>query len=408
MWNVGSLAILGIAGLALNVLIGEHWDESTLGVFNQGLAAYTFFSMAAVGGIDRSALRSVAEAGSDRARAAAAAWATLVPTALLAAVVTALYWFARWPIARMLESDGVARAIEASTPGLFFFALNKVLLAVVNGEGRMRAFAIYQSLRYLGILGALFVAMAEGWSGDRLLVVFTISEAILFVVAGIDVARLLRSAPSDWAGEVRHHVVFGARSAVSGVMLELNAKVDVWMIGVCMSDAAVGVYTYAAMLAEGLYQLVVVLQNVWNPILARHLAAGERDAVRDVVLRARVKCWLGIGAVALVAVLLFPLALSIVGARPEFLAAHMPFAILSCGIALAAGYLPFGQILLMGGRPATHTLLMTLTVLANVAGNAILIPRIGLEGAAVSTAVSMVISVVLLRFFARSQLGVRI
>ena len=47
-WNVASLAILGVAGLALNVLIGEHWDESTLGVFNQALAAYTFFSMAAV------------------------------------------------------------------------------------------------------------------------------------------------------------------------------------------------------------------------------------------------------------------------------------------------------------------------------------------------------------------------
>jgi len=408
VWNVGSLAILGVAGLALNVLIGEHWDESTLGVFNQGLAAYTFFSMAAVGGIDRSALRSVAEAGTDRARAAAAAWATLVPTVLLAAVVTALYWFARWPIARFLESDGVALAIEASAPGLFFFALNKVLLAIVNGERRMKTFAVYQSLRYVGILAALFVAMSEGWSGDRLLVVFTISEGVLFMVAGIDVARLLRFAPSGWSGEVRHHVVFGARSAVSGVLLELNAKVDVWMIGATMSDAAVGVYTYASMLAEGLYQLVVVLQNVWNPILARHLAAGERDAARDVVLRARTKCWLGIGAVALVAVLLFPVALSLIGARPEFQAAHVPFAILAGGIALAAGYLPFGQLLLMGGRPATHTLLMTLTVLANVVANWILIPRIGLAGAALATAVSMVISVVLLRLFARSQLGVRI
>lgn len=407
VWNVASLAVLGIAGLALNVLIGEHWDESTLGVFNQALAAYTFFSMAAVGGIDRSALRAVAEAGPDRARAAAAAWATLVPTALLAAVVAAAYWFARWPIARLLESDGVARAIEASAPGLFFFALNKVLLAIVNGERRMRAFAVYQSLRYLGILVALFAAMRADLDGDRLMVVFTASEACLFVVAGLDVSRGLRFAPSGWTSEVRGHVVFGAKSAFSGVLLELNAKVDVWMIGIVMSDAAVGVYTYAAMLAEGLYQLVVVLQNVYNPILARHIAAGERDAVHEVVRRGRTWSWLGITVVAAVAVAAFPLALSIVGARPEFSGAHWPFAVLAGGIALASGYLPFGQMLLMGGRPATHTVLMATTVLANVVGNAILIPRYGIVGAAAATAVSMALSVVLLRVLVRAKLDIR-
>jgi len=408
VWNVASLAVLGIAGLALNVLIGEHWDESTLGVFNQALAAYTFFSMAAVGGIDRSALRAVAEAGADRARAASAAWATLVPTALLAAVVATAFWFARWPIARLLESDGVARAIEVSAPGLFFFALNKVLLAVVNGEGRMKAFAIYQSLRYLGILAALFVAMSEDLDGDALMVVFSASEAVLFVVAGIDVSRLLRAAPSGWAREVRGHVVFGAKSAFSGVLLELNAKVDVWMIGIVMSDAAVGIYTYAAMLAEGLYQLVVVLQNVYNPILARHLAAGEHDAVREVVRRGRNWSWLGITVVAAVAVAAFPLALSIVGARPEFSAAHWPFAILAGGIALASGYLPFGQILLMGGRPATQTILMASTVIANVVGNALLIPHLGIVGAAAATAISMAFSVVLLRLLVRVKLGIKI
>lgn len=407
-WNVASLAILGVAGLALNVLIGEHWDESALGVFNQALAAYTFFSMAAVGGIDRSALRAVADSHEDRARVAIAAWSTLVPTAVLAAIVACIYWLARTPIAEVLESPGVALAIEASAPGLFFFALNKVLLAIVNGAGRMKAFAVYQSLRYIGILVALFAAMYADVASDRLMLVFSASEAFLFLVAGIDVSRYLRGSTSARLSEVRTHVVFGAKSAISGVLLELNAKVDVWMIGIVMSDAAVGIYTYAAMLAEGLYQLVVVLQNVYNPILARHLARGEARELHEVVRRGRVRSWLGIGAVGAIAVIAFPLALSILGARPEFSAAHVPFAILVGGIVLAAGYLPFGQILLMGGRPATHTAWMTLTVLVNVAGNTLWIPRFGLVGAASATAVSMVSSVLMLRLFTRAKLGVRI
>ena len=48
-WNVGSLAVLGVSGILLNVLIGRCYDEAALGVFNQALAAYIFFSQLAVG-----------------------------------------------------------------------------------------------------------------------------------------------------------------------------------------------------------------------------------------------------------------------------------------------------------------------------------------------------------------------
>ena len=106
--------------------------------------------------------------------------------------------------------------------------------------------------------------------------------------------------------------------------------------------------------------------------------------------------------------MLYPIALELIGARPEFAESRLPFAILVGGIAAAAGYLPFGQMLLMGGRPAAHTALIGSTVLTNVIGNAILIPRYGLAGAAAATAVSMVVSIVLLRVLVRARLGLRI
>ena len=40
-----------------------------------------------------------------------------------------------------------------AAPGLFCFAINKVLFGVVNGLRRMRAFAIYTSLRYIADRG---------------------------------------------------------------------------------------------------------------------------------------------------------------------------------------------------------------------------------------------------------------
>ena len=87
--------------------------------------------------------------------------------------------------------------------GLFFFALNKVLLSVVNGAQRMRAFAIFTSIRYLGILVALFAAMALEFPGERLAYVFSASEAFLFLALAVEIMAdgLVKLFPVlAWAG----------------------------------------------------------------------------------------------------------------------------------------------------------------------------------------------------------------
>jgi O-antigen/teichoic acid export membrane protein len=408
-WNFGSLAVLGVSGIALNVIIGAHWDAAVLGVFNQVLAAYTLFSQAAVGGTNLSALRAIAERPGDRERLTAVTWSSLAPTVVLSALVTAVFWFARGALADMLDSPAVAVGIAWAAPGLFLFAINKVLMSIVNGVQRMRAFAIFTSVRYAGILVALIVAMRIDMPGERLAYVFSASEAFLFLVLALDVGRLVDwRLPKEFSTWMREHVVYGAKSALSGVLLELNAKVDIWMIGMFLSDTAVGIYTFAAMVAEGVYQLLVVLQNNYNPILARLLSARDEVSLHALVERGRKWTYIGMLAVAVLAVALYPIALSILTNKPEFKESWVPFAILMSGILIASGYIPFGQILLMGKQPGWHTLLMGLTVLANVIGNAILIPHLHLEGAAIATAVSMASSVVFLKILTRARLHIGI
>lgn len=406
-WNFASLFVLGVSGIALNVLIGRHWDEATLGVFNQALAAYTIFSQVAVGGINLSALRAIAERPGDRERLTLVTWSSLAPTAVLALVATGAYWFARRPLGAMLESPAVSEAIAWSAPGLFFFAINKVLMSIVNGVQRMRAFALFTSIRYFGILVALFVAMQIEMPGARLAYVFSAAEAFLFVVLAIDVGRLVEwRLPSGMNTWIREHVVYGAKSILSGVMLELNAKVDIWMIGLFMTDKSVGIYTFASMIAEGVYQLLVVLQNNYNPILARLASARDFVGLRTLVCTGRKWTYIGMGLVAVLSVLAFPLAISILTNKPDFQESWQPFGILMAGIVLASGYVPFGQMLLMAKQPGWHTLLMVLTVSVNVAGNVLLIPSMGIVGSAAATAISMGASVIFLKWLVKKRVGV--
>jgi O-antigen/teichoic acid export membrane protein len=359
-----------------------------------------------------SALKSIAERPEDRERTTAIAVGSLVLVLALGAASALVYWAVREPLARWLESPGVATGIAISAPGLFFFALNKVLLSIVNALRRMRSFAACTALRYALIPVGLLVWVArdpERTQSDGLAFVFTFSEGILFLVLAVEVARQLRfpigGAWKDWLAP---HFAYGTKSLASGVLLELNAKVDVWMIGVYLADKDVGVYAMAAMVAEGIYQLLVVLQNNCNPRIARQIATHELDGLRELVRRVRGRTYLGMAAVALVAVLAFPTFVDLLAANRGYETAQVPFALLAAGIVLASGYIPFGQTLLMAGFPGWHSFFMIATVAVNVAGNVLLVPRLGISGAAAATAVSMVASVFLLKGLVRAKVGVRI
>jgi O-antigen/teichoic acid export membrane protein len=411
IWNFASLAVLGASGFALSALITSQYDSATYGVFNQVLAIYTVFSMIAVGGLNLSALRAVAEHVGDRGKVTNIVLGSLVPTVALAGATTAAYALSRGWLAAWFKSPGIGVGILASTPGLFFFALNKVLLSVVNGVQRMRAYAVYQALRYLLILLALLAAIQMRLDGNRLAYVFSVAEIVLFVFLAIEVKRqVVFSMVREWRDWSAIHLRYGIKSVLSGVILELNAKTDVWMLGIFLSDADVGVYSLAAMLAvDGVNQLLVVLQNMYNPILAQQIARRCFDELRAMVKKGRAWTYAFMLVVGTAAVLLFPWVANVMTKNdPDYLRGHVPFAVLMAGTVLASGYIPFSNMLLMAGRPGWHTWLMVITVVSNILLDLYMIPHFGLVGAAASTALAMVLSVFLLKAMVRARVGVRI
>ncbi len=408
-WNVASLAVMGLSGVALNVLIGWFYDAATLGVFNQVFAAYIIASQFAAGGVHLSVLTAVARHSDEPQRCAAIIRSGLWLNALLAVASCAVFWLIREPVAAIWNSPDIATGIALATPGLFFFAVNKVLLAVLNGFQRMRAFAIGQGMRYILMIAALVGATIMGSPGRSLAVIFSIAEGLLLLGLAAAVlphlARPLREQIAPWW---REHFRFGVRSVGGGVLGELNTRVDVLMLGYFAGDALVGVYSFAAILAEGFLQLAIVIRNNFNPILAKLLAARRLDELRTFIVAGKRKSYLAMSAVCAAATLAFPLAVMLL-TNKEALGWRNSwpiFAILMAGVAASSGYQPFSQILLQGGRPGWQTILVTCTVGFNALLNALLIPLMSANGAAAATAMSYVFSVAMLRWLVRRELDV--
>ncbi len=135
--------------------------QVALGVFNLVTISWFAFAVLGAGGLQFAVLRAVAEDPDDRDRLAAVVAGALIPAVGLAAAATGLYVLLRVPFGA-LQGPAVAEGMLWAAPGLFCFALNKVLFGVVNGLRRMRAFAVYTSLRYVLIAVGLLLARVPG------------------------------------------------------------------------------------------------------------------------------------------------------------------------------------------------------------------------------------------------------
>jgi stage V sporulation protein B len=409
-WNLVPVVLLAVVGLGLKLLIGrpDWWGKAALGVFN--LVTISWFSFAVLGafGLQFAVLRAVAEDPGDRDRVAAVVVGALIPTVVLAAAATGLYLLLRGPFGA-LQGPAVAEGMLWAAPGLFCFAINKVLLGVVNGLRRMRAFAIYTSLRYVLIAAGLVLARWWRLDADQLPVIWTVSEgALLLVLLGELVATVRLARGAGWVAWARRHLGFGARGVGATLAAEVNSKLDVWLLGTAASNAQVGIYALASALFEGVMQLAVVLQNLVNPVLARHIASGAHGDAEVIVRRARRWFVPSLAGVALLGAALYPLLIPTLIGDPDFLDGAWPFAILMVGVVLASPYLPFIQVLLMAALPGWHTGYVFATVAVSFASNAALIPLLGMRGAALSAAISLVASALILRWLVRARAGLRI
>lgn len=408
-WNLVPVVLLGAVGLGLNFLIGAWWGASALGVFNQVTTAFFVFSVIAAGGMQYSVLRAIAEVHDDPAKVARTAVGALIPTLALSAVTAFAFILLSHPVSRWLDSDAVAEGMRFAGPGLIFFALNKILFGIVNGLRRMRAFAVYTSLRYTLIAVGLVLARVLAVEPAHLGGIWTFSEGTLFVVLLVEFALTVAIRQSaGWIGVARDHIAYGARGVLATLAYEINSKLDVWMLGVAMSDKVVGIYSLAGALWEGVIQITTAVQNNLNPVLARSLAAGKIDEVQTLVRSTRRWFVPLFVAACVIGAVSYPFVVPWVIGNHDFIAGAWPFAILITGAIVASGYLPFNTMLMMGARPGSQTVFFLIVLVVNFVLNALLVSPFGMVGAAIASAVALSTSALLLRVMFRMRLGVRV
>jgi O-antigen/teichoic acid export membrane protein len=226
LWNFGSYAVMGICGVLKYFVIAAFYSPEVLGVYNQVYSIYMMVSQFSTGGVHLSTLKYVAQYAHDPKKYRIIGTSALLLAWFFALVTCVTLWLMRGTIGVWLDSANVAVGLLYAIPGLLFFSLNKVFLAVMNGLSKMKTYAIYQALRYVLMVLVIVIVAVLGLPGPALSVVFTIAEIILSIFLVVTLRSEI-SLPSveEWKEWLRTHFSFGIRSMFSNVLVGLNPRV---------------------------------------------------------------------------------------------------------------------------------------------------------------------------------------
>lgn len=403
--NVATLVVQAVAGFALSVVVARGLRAHGTGVYFEVVALFTILANAAELGADTGLVRAVARS---RALTAVADLRRLVGAALLPVLACGLLLAAAiWVGAPWLTRvflHGVDPQATASIRLLALFvplqAATIVALSGTRGFDTMMPYVLVENLgKPVARLLLVVAALAGGLGALGALTAWAAPIALGLLVAVVALMRQLRAA--EWAAgaatvparPTRDLVVgfwrFAAPRGLAGVFQIAAIWLNVLVVGALRSPGEAGIYAAVGKLAVVGTLVMEAVRLPFAPQISGLLARGEHDRARAVY---QVGTWWMVTAcwpLYLLFAIFSPVVLAVFG--PEFSAGAAALLVLSLAMLLNVGTGSVTVLLLMAGKSSWNVLNTLAALSVNVGLGLVLVPRIGITGAAVGWAAGIAV-----------------
>jgi len=368
VFRLASMAVAAALGILTARVLGSH---------GRGLYATPMVDAgivtAAFTGLSSATSYFLLRRGAGRAivRAALLSALAFLASGVCATVLLTLIGHALWA--------APAAALSLTGP-----AIMMVVIGYATGTHRVRlttSFGLENTGLTLLVMAATFAIGARNATGAIMawLIATNLMGLCLLSWMVVDSRRLETGNAST-----REYMRYAARAGIVGLVTLLNYRADVYIVAVLGSPAMLGMYTLAVSAAEALLAATQVTAVVTAPHVgsleegaAAQLAA---RAVRHNVLVAGVCC----GALALIA----PFAVRLLYGA-SFVPVVPALRVLLVGVfALSLGSPMSTYFTIRLGRPEVPLVLASASALVCIVASLILVPRIGLVGAALASTVA--------------------
>ena len=400
--NLTAMVLGAVLSFALTVLVSRWLQPRAAGGFFELISLFTILSYTLYLGADTGLLRWIA-----RARAVGGLADTrrivriaIVPVFIVGSAAAVAVWIAAPEIARtFLHGMAPAAAvtdIRFIAPLVPLGALSAVILSGARGFGRTWPYLAITGLGQPALRIALVLAaLVMGWGLRGALVGWGLPVALGLAGGWYVLARLIKAEVPPDHGAARGTRLggefwrFAAPRGLAGAFQIVVIWLDILLVGAVLSSYSAGVYAAVSKLAlVGTFALEATRLAIGpqlSPLMAR------REYNRAAHLHQSATRWLVIASWPLYVMLaIFPVVvLGIFGHRYTVGAAALVVISLAMLVNLGTGNVTV--VLLMGGKSSLSAYNALAALAVNVGLNLILLPRVGIVGAAIAWAASIVV-----------------
>lgn len=276
----------------------------------------------------------------------------------------------------------VPAAVIVSWQGYFFLGLGRVrtLNRLSFGRALLMVAALFLAVRMLhgGVTGAMVAWGAASYAA-----------AVFVIIYAIRMGRGA-STPSFWQ-DLKQLIWFGSRSSLDGTLGFFAYRLDSLLIIAYLGVSGYGIYSVASAGGEVLY---IISRSVASA--SAHAIGSSNLSVSSEVTARAVRTTIAV--IAIMAAILFLLAPPFVNLLfgAKFQAAILPFRIMLPGV---VAYAPAGIFSAFFayqlGRPLIYMYLGWVLLVIQATGCVLLVPRVGLAGAAIASTLTYFANAVL-------------
>ncbi len=399
------------AGVAFGttVFVSKVLGDEGAGAFFQILAFFAIATTACTFGAETGLVKTITAQVTigDRDGIRKTLLIALAPVALFASAVAYALWWAAPTISGMLGTSESGELVRLLVLFIVPGSLLAALFGGLRGFGRVGTFTLLQNvllpcLRFAAVASVTLVGLGTAALGAA----WVVPVALVAVLAAFllrSTVRTFRNHPAQAAAPraiIAHKMTpfrrfwsFSAGRGASSLVEIVLEWIDVLFVGVFLGPAAAGVYGVVnrcvrlGQMADHSARIVV------GPMLGAAMSTGDTARAQVIYLISTKLLVLVAWPFYLVLLISGPTLLTFFG--PGFDAGYPALAVISVAMCLAVSAGGVQSVLLMAGRSRWQLYNKLAALAVAVTGNVLLIPLLGLRGAAISWAAAVLLDVVL-------------
>lgn len=390
------------------MFIGRYLGPEDLGLYRIASTIYGITTLIFAIGMPTAIVKYIAEFKENNQRLGEVISCSIITSILLGSGAFIILFLLAGNIADIFKMPGLEHLIKLLSFVFPFSLSGLVLLGMLNGFRDMKKYALAVIIQNSLTMALTVILIFSGYgvSGAVMGIVISTILGCLFTLY-LSKKYLICLTFNSFIPTAKSMLIFGGQTSIGDLVNTNNFQPDIILVGILLGAKEVGYYSVASGFSKFFRLVPNALKTITYPATVEYWKIGNLRLLNKMIDKSmRYTAIISVLLALAIGFFAEPIVTIIFGI--QFIDATLPLRILVIGMVISGIFNSISSILLGTGRADLGVKVNATGAITNVLLCILLIPVLGIMGAAASTAISLTVVSVMYVYFAHNLMHLKI